>query len=68
MTQPADPPLIGAYQIDDQALCADPGPAAPLLPDVAADMLGLLQTITTAVASAHAEVTRELQSHRVTLS
>lgn len=64
--------LIGAYHLGDQelwdALCRDPGTAAPLLPDVAALMLKLLHAISTVLASAHGDVSRELQSHRVTLS
>ncbi|WP_116450848.1 PucR family transcriptional regulator [Blastococcus litoris] len=64
--------LIGAYHLGDQelwrALCADPGPAAPLLPDVAAQLLRLLHAISTVLASAHGDVTRELHSHRATLS
>jgi hypothetical protein len=64
--------LIGAYHLGDQelwrALCRDPQSAAPLLPDVAALLLRLLHVISTVLASAHAEVTRELQTHRVTLS
>ena len=64
--------LIGAYHLGDQelwsALCRDPGTATPLLPDVAALMLRLLHAISTVLASAHGEVARELQTHRVTLS
>jgi hypothetical protein len=64
--------LIGAYHLGDQelwrALCRDPGPAAPLLPDVAALLLQLLHDISTVLASAHGEVARELQTQRVTLS
>jgi hypothetical protein len=64
--------LIGAYHLGDQelwdALRRDPGPAAPLLPEVAALMLKLLHAISTVLASAHGDVSRELQSHRVTLS
>ncbi|MGY1721522.1 helix-turn-helix domain-containing protein [Blastococcus sp. SYSU DS0533] len=64
--------LIGAYHLGDQelwrALCADPGAAAPLLPDVAAHMFELLHAISTVLASAHGDVTRELHSHRATLS
>ena len=64
--------LIGAYHLGDQelwrALCRDPGSAAPLLPEVAALMLKLLHAISTVLASAHGDVTRELQTHRVTLS
>jgi hypothetical protein len=64
--------LIGAYHLGDQelwaALCREPGAAAPLLPDVAALMLKLLHAISTVLASAHSDVSRELQSHRVTLS
>jgi PucR C-terminal helix-turn-helix domain/GGDEF-like domain len=64
--------LIGAYHLGDQelwrALCADPGDAAPLLPDVAAQMFELLHAISTVLASAHGDVTRELHSHRATLS
>jgi hypothetical protein len=64
--------LIGAYHVGDQelwgALCRDPGAAAPLLPEVAALMLKLLHAISTVLASAHGDVSRELQSHRVTLS
>lgn len=63
--------LIGAYHVGDQelwdALRRNPGPAAPLLPDVASLMLKLLHAISTVLASAHADVTRELHSHRVTL-
>lgn len=64
--------LIGAYHLGDQelwrALCRDPRSAAPLLPDVAALLLQLLHAISTVLASAHADVMRELQTHRVTLS
>jgi hypothetical protein len=64
--------LIGAYHLGDQelwrALCAEPGPAAPFLPDVAAQMFELLHAISTVLASAHGDVTRELHSHRATLS
>jgi hypothetical protein len=64
--------LIGAYHLGDQelwrALCADPGSASPLLPDVAAELLRLLHAISTVLASAHGDVTRELHSHRATLS
>jgi hypothetical protein len=64
--------LIGAYHLGDQelwrALCRDPGAAAPLLPEVAALMLKLLHGISTVLASAHGDVSRELQTHRVTLS
>ncbi len=64
--------LIGAYHLGDQelwqALCRDPGSAAPLLPDVAALLLKLLHAISTVLASAHADVVRDLQTHRVTLS
>ena len=64
--------LIGAYHLGDQelwgALCRDPRSAAPLLPEVAALMLRLLHAISTVLASAHGEVMRELQTHRVTLS
>lgn len=64
--------LIGAYHLGDQelwdALRRDPGTAAPLLPDVASLMLKLLHAISTVLASAHADVTRELHSHRATLS
>ena len=64
--------LIGAYHLGDQelwdALCRDPGPAAALLPDVAALMLKLLHAISTVLASAHGDVSRQLQSHRATLS
>lgn len=64
--------LIGAYHLGDQelwrALCVDPGPAAPLLPEVAAQLLTLLHAISTVLAAAHGDVTRELHSHRATLS
>lgn len=64
--------LIGAYHVGDRelwrALCRHPGAAAPLLPDVASLMLESLHTISTVLASAHGEVTRELQGHRITLS
>ncbi|MFD2089955.1 helix-turn-helix domain-containing protein [Blastococcus deserti] len=64
--------LIGAYHLGDQelwrALCRDPGPAAPLLPELAAHLLQLLHAISTVVAAAHGEVVRELQTQRVTLS
>ncbi|MGZ4620537.1 MAG: PucR family transcriptional regulator [Blastococcus sp.] len=64
--------LIGAYHVGDQelwrALRQDPGAGAPLLPDVATLMLKLLHEISTVLASAHGDVSRELQSHRVTLS
>jgi hypothetical protein len=64
--------LIGAYHLGDQelwrALCRDPRSAAPLLPEVAALMLRLLHAISTVLASTHGEVTRGLQTHRVTLS
>lgn len=64
--------LIGAYHVGDQelweALCRESGSASSLLPEVASLMLKLLHAISTVVASAHADVTREIQSHRVTLS
>lgn len=64
--------LIGAYHLGDQelwhALCREPGPAAPLLPEVASLLLQLLHAISTVLASAHGEVARELQTQRVTLS
>jgi hypothetical protein len=64
--------LIGAYHLGDQelwrALCQDPGAAAPLLPELATQMLALLHAISTVLAAAHGDVSRELQSHRVTLS
>ncbi|WP_347058224.1 helix-turn-helix domain-containing protein [Blastococcus sp. HT6-30] len=64
--------LIGAYHLGDQrlwrALCREPRSAAPLLPEVAGLMLRLLHAISTVLASAHGDVSRELQTHRVTLS
>lgn len=64
--------LIGAYHVGDRelwrALCRRPGAAAPLLPDVASLMLESLHAISTVLALAHGEVTRELQGHHVTLS
>lgn len=64
--------LIGAYHVGDQelwdALRRNAEAAAPLLPDVASLMLKLLHAISTELASAHADESRELQSHRATLS
>lgn len=64
--------LIGAYHVGDQelwrALCRAPGPAAALLPEVASLMFESLHAISTVLATAHGEVTRALQGHRVTLS
>lgn len=64
--------LIGAYHVGDRelwrALCAEAGNATPKLPKVASLMFDSLHAISTVLAAAHGEVTRELQSHRVTLS
>ncbi len=64
--------LIGAYHVGDRelwrALCRNPAAAAPMLPDVASLLLESLHGISTALASAHGDVTREMQDHRITLS
>jgi PAS domain-containing protein len=64
--------LIGAYHVGDRelwrALCANAGDATDQLPDVASLMLDSLHAISTVLASAHGEVVRQLQGHRITLS
>jgi hypothetical protein len=64
--------LIGAYHIGDRELwrmlSADPGAAAPLLPEVGALMFESLHATSTVLAGTHGDVARQLQSHRITLS
>lgn len=64
--------LIGAYHIGDRELwrmlCADPGAATPLLPEVGALMFESLHATSTVLAGSHGDVARQLQSHRITLS
>jgi len=63
--------VISAYHVGNRELwnrmCADPGPALEMLPDVAALMWTTIQVVTAALAEAHSEVTRALQADQITL-
>lgn len=64
--------LIGAYHIGDQELwrwmARDAGDARPWLPEIAGLMMETLQSITVAVAAAHAEVAQAQQGQRMTIA